>query len=49
MTKAAEARQSVIPYVCIRDSASAIEFYKKALGAKELMRHADADGKVLSR
>jgi uncharacterized glyoxalase superfamily protein PhnB len=31
----------------IRGSADAIEFYKKAFGATELMRQADADGRVL--
>jgi PhnB protein len=29
---------SVTPYLCIRGAAAAIEFYKKAFGAKELMR-----------
>src|SRR3954471_4061337 len=31
--------QDVIPAVVLRDTAAAIEFYKKALGAEELTRH----------
>lgn len=34
------------PYLIIKDAASAMEFYKKAFGAIELERIADADGKV---
>jgi PhnB protein len=34
------------PYLIIKDAAGAIEFYKKAFGATELMRHADPGGKV---
>jgi PhnB protein len=29
---------SVTPYLCIKGAAAAIEFYKKAFGAKELLR-----------
>ena len=36
---------SVTPYLCCKDAAAAIEFYKKAFGAKELMRM-DNEGKV---
>jgi len=36
----------VSPYLCIRDAAAAIEFYKKAFGAKERMRMADPTGRV---
>ena len=35
------------PYLIIKDAASAIEFYKKAFGATELLRMARADGKVM--
>ena len=35
------------PYLIIKDAASAIEFYKKAFGATELMRMADPSGKVM--
>jgi PhnB protein len=36
----------VSPYICIRDASAAIEFYKKAFGAKERFRMAGPDGKV---
>ncbi len=38
---------SVTPYLFVRDAARAIEFYKHALGAKELMRFPDPSGKVM--
>ena len=34
------------PYLVIKGAAAALEFYKKALGAKELMRFASPDGKI---
>ena len=34
------------PYLIVKDAASAIEFYKKAFGATELMRLAGPSGKV---
>src|SRR5437762_3062554 len=34
------------PYLIVRDAASAIEFYKKAFGATELMRMAAPGGKL---
>lgn len=37
---------SAFPYLIIRGAGAAIEFYKKALGAKEVMRYAQPDGKV---
>lgn len=37
---------SVTPYLCVSDAASAIEFYKKAFGATELMRMADPAGRI---
>ena len=37
---------SVTPYLSIRGAAQAIDFYKKALGAKEIMRMPGPDGKV---
>lgn len=40
-----EGYHSVTPYLCCRDAGAAIEFYKKAFGAKELMRM-DNQGKV---
>ena len=37
---------SVTPYLIIRDCAKAIEFYKKAFGAEEIMRFGGPDGKI---
>lgn len=37
---------TVTPYLTIRGAAAAIEFYKRAFGAAEMMRIADANGKV---
>jgi len=37
---------SLTPYLCIKGAAAAIEFYKKAFGAKEVMRMAQPDGRV---
>jgi len=34
------------PYLIVRDAARAIEFYKRAFGAEELMRFADPKGKI---
>jgi PhnB protein len=38
--------RTVTPYLVIRDAAKAIEFYKKAFGAKELSRMPLPDGKI---
>jgi PhnB protein len=38
---------SVTPYIVMDDAASAIEFYKKALGAEEKMRLSTPDGGVM--
>lgn len=37
---------SVTPYLIVDDATKAIEFYKRAFGAVELMRMAGPDGKV---
>jgi PhnB protein len=37
---------TVTPYLIVRGAASAIEFYKKAFGATELMRFPGPDGKI---
>jgi PhnB protein len=37
----------VTPYLIVRDAARAIEFYKEALGAAEVLRLDGADGKVM--
>ncbi len=34
------------PYLIIKGAAEAIEFYKRAFGATEIMRHAEPSGKV---
>lgn len=34
------------PYLCVKDGASALEFYAKAFGAKETMRMAQPDGRI---
>jgi PhnB protein len=41
-----EGYHTVTPYMYIRDAASAIEFYKKAFNAKEIMCMKGPDGKV---
>jgi len=41
-----EGFRGATPYLCCRDAARAIEFYKKAFGATEVMRLADPTGKV---
>jgi PhnB protein len=40
--------RTVTAYMVIHDASGAIEFYKKAFGAKELLRHNTPDGKVLN-
>lgn len=40
-----EGYHSVTPYLCCKDAAAAIEFYKEAFGATEVMRMGD-QGKV---
>ena len=41
-----EGYQSVTPSITCRDAAAAIEFYKRAFGARETVRMASPDGKV---
>ncbi len=41
-----EGYHAVTPYLIIKDAANAIEFYKNAFGATELMRMADPGGTV---
>jgi PhnB protein len=41
-----EGYEGATPYLCVKGAADAIEFYKKAFGASETMRMADASGKV---
>lgn len=42
----AQGYHSLTPYLVIRDAAGAIEFYKQAFGATELMRLTDISGRV---
>ena len=42
-----EGYHSVTPYLIVKGAAQALEFYKKALGATEVMRLADPTGKVM--
>lgn len=42
-----EGYHSLTPYLIVRDANRAIEFYKKAFGAKELFRMNAPDGKVM--
>ena len=42
-----EGFHSVTPAIVVKDAAKAIEFYKKALGAQELMRMPGPDGKIM--
>ncbi len=41
-----EGYHTATPYLIVKDAAGAIEFYKKAFGATELMRMADPQGKI---
>ena len=38
---------TLTPHLTVRDAAAAIEFYKKAFGAVETVRHAGPDGKTI--
>ena len=38
--------KSLTPYICCQDAPRAIEFYKKAFGARETMRLAEPSGKI---
>jgi len=42
-----EGYHTATPYLVVKGAASAIEFYKKAFGATELMRMADPSGRVM--
>ena len=41
-----EGYHSVTPYLAVEDASKAIEFYKEAFGAEELMRMPGPDGKI---
>ncbi len=38
---------SITPQLTVKDGAKAIEFYKKAFGAQEMMRMAGPDGRLM--
>lgn len=40
-------KQTIIPGLTVKDAAAAIDFYKKAFGAEELMRMAGPDGSLI--
>jgi len=42
-------RNSIVPWLNVRKSAEAVEFYKKAFGAVEVYRIEDPDGNVVAR
>lgn len=42
-----EGYHSVTPYLVVSDSARALEFYQKAFGAKEKVRMAGPDGRIM--
>lgn len=41
-----EEYRGATPYLSVKDAARAIEFYKKAFGAREVMRMPQPDGKI---
>ena len=41
-----DARAELFPYLCIKDAAAAMDFYKKAFGAKEHFRFEGKDGEI---
>jgi PhnB protein len=42
-------RNSIVPWLNVRESAKAVEFYKAAFGAVEVYRIEDPDGNVVAR
>ena len=43
---ATETRQTATAYLCVKNAAAAIEFYKKVFGATEIVRLADPAGEL---
>ena len=41
-----EEYRGATPYLCVKEAARAIEFYKNAFGAREVMRMAQPDGRI---
>ncbi len=48
-TKDASFRTSIAPWLSVRKSARAVEFYRAAFGAKEVFRLEDGNGGVVAR
>jgi PhnB protein len=44
--KIPEGQDTAIPYLCVNGGAAAIDFYKRGLGATEVYRLAQPDGKI---
>jgi PhnB protein len=42
-----EGYHSITPYPVVNDASKAIDFYKRAFGAKETRRHHSPDGKSI--
>lgn len=40
-------RRAATPYLCCRDAAQALDFYKNAFGAEETLRIADPSGRIM--
>lgn len=38
---------SITPYLIVKGAEKALDFYKRGLGAKEIMRHAEPNGKIM--
>jgi len=41
-----EGREAAVPYLIVKDAARAIDFYKQAFGATEVMRFTQPQGKI---
>ena len=41
-----EGYHAITPYLCVKGAASALEFYKRALGATEILRMPHPDGRI---
>ncbi len=39
---------TITPYLTVNNGSVAIEFYKRAFGAREMLRHSTPDGKILN-
>jgi len=46
MTTAVQQKNTAVPYLIVRNAAAAIEFYKNAFEADEIMRLEEPDGRI---